>query len=119
MDRNKNVTGNKTLDGNFLNVLLALKQNVMKDLNVADIAIIEQIKDNYNIYCKQLNNNLTTIVATKLNNLELSIGDCVVILYINDDFRLNLKRLKSNQSIVNTTETNYHTKNYGVIIGKL
>ena len=115
----KNITGNNVVSSDFLKVLLALKQSVMKDLNVSDIAIVTQIKDNYNIYCKSLNNSSSTIVCTKLNNLELTVNDCVLILYTNEDFRSNLKRYKSNKEIQNMTNSDYHNKSYGVIIGVL
>lgn len=114
------ITGNKNTDSSFLNVLMALKQNTMKDLNVADIAIITQVKDDYNIYCKSLNNSSNIIVATKLSTItDLDKDDIVLILYTNEDFRANLKRIKNGQVIQNTTSSNLHSKNYGVIIGVL
>lgn len=115
----KNITGNQTIDGSFLNVLLALKENIMIDLNVADVGIITKIKDNYNIYCNLLTNSSAVVVCSKLKNLELSENDCVLILYTNEDFRANLKRLKNNQSIVNIDSNIYHNKTYGIIVGIL
>lgn len=115
----KNVTGSEVVDGGFARVLFALKNNIMKDLNVADVARITAIKDDNNIYCSSLTNPSITLVCTKLKNLELSKEDCVLILYTNEDFRTNLSRFKNNQSISAITTTDKHTKNYGIIIGVL
>lgn len=110
-----NESGGKYVSSDFLKVLLALKKNVMKDTNVADVCIVNKVDDS--IYCAPVNNSNVTIVCDKLNNLNVSQNDIVVVLYMNSDFRQNLKRFKQNQPLMNVNSEQMHSLNYGVIIG--
>lgn len=109
------ITGNKNTSSSFLDVLMALKKNIMKDLNVAEIGIIKQIKgDDY--YCSLLNNSKTTIVCRNLTNIEININDLVLILFTNTDTRNNLNRYKSNQNLVSVENLQLHSNSYGIIV---
>lgn len=116
--KNDNVTGNETVNSNFLNVLLALKENIMKDLKVAEIGIVKEIKNDL-CYCYLLNSKSTELICIKLNNLSLSQNDIVLIVFTNTDFRTNLNRLKNNQETIDYTNGQKHSYNFGVIIGKI
>lgn len=107
------VNGNKNLNNGFLDVLMALKKNTMKNTRVAEIGIVE---DSTNLKCSLLNNSSTYIQCTKLSSVTVNKGDVVLILFTDTDFRNNLKRINDNLKPLEVTEVN-HSINYGVIIG--
>ena len=107
--------GNRVPSSDFLQVLLALKGNIMRDLNVADIAIVD--KDDGPIRCKLLNNEEIKIECEKLKGLTIAKDDLVLVLFTNSDFRNNLKQIRNNQKPQKTSSQSLHNKNYGVIIG--
>lgn len=107
------VSGNKNLNDGFLDVLMALKKNTMKNTRVAEIGIIE---DSTNLKCSLLNNPSMYIQCTKLSSVTVNKGDVVLILFTDTDFRNNLKRINDNLKPLEVTEVN-HSINYGVIIG--
>ena len=117
MINNEKVSGNKNVSSDFLRVLLALKSNVMKDLNVAELAIVNQIK-NDTYYCSLINSSNITLNCIKLKNLQVQENDIVLVIFTNTDFRQNLKRIKSNQKTIdNVTNENLHNKSYAIIVG--
>lgn len=122
----------------FLRVLMALKTNIMKDINVCDIAIVKSISDE-GVYCTMLNNSQTTVLAKVMSPLktesneetnttdttdsttepQLQVNDIVVVLYTNTDFRQNLAKLSAGESTYDVDSTTRHSKSFGVIIGTL
>lgn len=111
------VTGNQVVSGDFLRVLLALKDCIMRNCNVADIAKVTRI--NSNTYdCTAIGNSNTIYSAISLQGLDIRQNDAVLILFTNTDFRVNLNKLKNGQALQNQTETtDLHSTSYGVIIG--
>lgn len=107
------VTGNKNLNDGFLDVLMALKKNTMKNIRVAEIGIVEDV---ISLKCSLLNNPSLFIQCAKLTSLELNKGDVVLIIFTDTDFRSNLKRVNDNLKPLEVTEVN-HSINYGVVIG--
>ena len=112
-----NGTGNQTFDSDFLKVLLALKQNVMKSLNSSDVCSIETVNpDSYS--CKSLGSG-DMIECYALKDLVLTEKDIVVIIYPDYDFRSNLRRIKNNKELQYVNQESRHTKDCGIIIGVL
>ena len=112
------ITGNKNLTSDFLQVLLKLEKKTMKDLSVAEVC--EVISTNYNYYqCISVNNSNEVYNCYKLDGLEINKKDIVLVIYTNTDFRQNLERIKKGATKINTTTEEYHSKSYGIIIGKL
>lgn len=111
-------TGNQNVSSDFLKVLMALKSNIMKDLNVAEIAIVSQ-KNGDEINCYLLNDNNVRVVCISLHNVTVNEGDIVLIIFTNTDFRTNLKKYKQNRATYKVEADTLHSKNYGVIIGKI
>ena len=109
-----NISGNQNNTNDFLEILLALKRNINKNLNVADVAQIINI--NGKISCKLLSTN-ETIECIALQNLSLEKGDVVLILYCDTEFQTNLMRIKNNSITKENTSKIYHSKSYGIIIG--
>ena len=112
-----NYKGNEVNSKDFLEILFALKNNIMKDLNVCEVAQIESISND--IYkCKILSTD-EIITAVPLQNLQIAQNDVVVILFSNTDFRTNLKRIQNNNIGITDDTLNLHNKSFGIIIGIL
>ena len=68
-----NYKGNEVNSKDFLEILFALKNNIMKDLNVCEVAQIESISNE--IYkCKILSTD-EIITAVPLQNLQIAQND--------------------------------------------
>ena len=106
--------GNETFSSDFLQVLLALKSNIMQDTHCSNLAIVKSIDSS--ITCRLLNSD-TKIVCTSLQGLELKKDDCVLVTFVDEDFRTNLSRLKSGKETVNTTLKSQHSIDFGIITG--
>lgn len=112
-----NYKGNEVNSKDFLEILFALKNNIMKDLNVCEVAQIESISNE--IYkCKILSTD-EVITAIPLQNLQIAQKDVVVILFSNTDFRTNLKRIQNDNVAITDDTLNLHNKSFGIIIGIL
>lgn len=112
-----NYKGNEVNSKDFLEILFALKNNIMKDLNVCEVAQIESISND--IYkCKILSTD-EVITAIPLQNLQIVQNDVVVILFSNTDFRTNLKRIQNDNVAITDDTLNLHNKSFGIIIGIL
>lgn len=112
-----NYKGNEVNSKDFLEILFALKNNIMKDLNVCEVAQIESISSG--IYkCKILSTD-EVITAIPLQNLQIAQNDVVVILFSNTDFRTNLKRIQNDNAGITDNTLNLHNKSFGIIIGIL
>ena len=112
-----NYKGNEVNSKDFLEILFALKNNIMKDLNVCEVAQIESISSG--IYkCKILSTD-EVITAIPLQNLQIVQNDVVVILFSNTDFRTNLKRIQNDDVAITNDTLNLHNKSFGIIIGIL
>lgn len=112
-----NYKGNEVNSKDFLEILFALKNNIMKDLNVCEVAQIESISSG--IYkCKILSTD-EVITTIPLQNLQIAQNDVVVILFSNTDFRTNLKRIQNNNIGITDDTLNLHNKSFGIIIGIL
>ena len=112
-----NYKGNEVNSKDFLEILFALKNNIMKDLNVCEVAQIESISNE--IYkCKILSTD-EVITAIPLQNLQIAQNDVVVILFSNTDFRTNLKRIQHDNDGITDDTLNLHNKSFGIIIGIL
>lgn len=108
--------GNKTENTSFLDVCFALKNNIFRTMNVADLCVVRSINDNI-ARCEYLTNSETTIETTMLMNLEINVNDVVLVVFTTNDFRASLKAYKTNQANTNNTTTTFHDKRYGVIVG--
>lgn len=109
-------TGNNVQDNDFFRLLLALKNNIMRATNVAELAIVEKVSDK-EIICSMLNDSNKKITCVKFKDLMIAKNDIVLVIFTNTDFRTNLKRVKNNQSAQTIEEKDLHSKSYGVIAG--
>ena len=94
--------GNKGLNKNDdLEVLLALKRNIFRELNVASLGQVKEIGETYKVvlfptYSDELE---LTIECFKLRDLEITTGDVVLVLFLDRNFLQNLKQIKNNHSL--------------------
>lgn len=111
-------TGNKSLENDLLQVFLVAEKKTMKDLNVAEVAIVNKI-DNNKYRCTLINNSKTVLDCYCMDGVNVQEKDVVVVLFTNTDFRTNFKRLLSEAEVQNIESKEYHSKNFAIIIGKL
>ena len=113
-----NNTGNKNVTSDFLRVLLTLKKNIFRDLNVAEVGVIGNIDgDDINV---TLFADGTNILCKKLSQITLKSGDVAVIIFAGHSFATNANRVKNNQLPVYSGDSEtLHTRSTGIIIGTL
>ena len=101
----------------FARVLFALKENIMKSVNVADVARVMSVSGS-NYFCESIADG-SVVNAIKLDNINIDVGDFVVIVFCNRDFRANLKMANYMTKFKETNNNQQHSSAFGVIIGKL
>lgn len=105
-----------------LEVLLALKRNILRDLKVASLGIVKSIKDNIikvNLFPTYTNENEITIDCYCLKNLEVNKDNVVLVLFLDRNFIQNLNQKNNNQQFTKVDSKNIelHSLKYGVVIG--
>ena len=105
-----------------LEVLLALKRNILRDLKVASLGIVKSIKDNIikvNLFPTYTNESEITIDCYCLKNLEVNKDNVVLVLFIDRNFIQNLNQKNNNQQLTKVDSKNIelHSLKYGVVIG--
>lgn len=110
-DQSKN---NQAVSSDFMRVLLALKDNVMRNLHCAELGIVKKIDST--IQCELVNAPNININCVKLKSVELKQNDIVLIIYTDSNFTENLKRFKNHKNRENTIN-DMHSQQNGVVIG--
>ena len=109
------ITGNRNEAEDLLNVLLALKKNIFRDLNVCEICSITAVSgDKYVVV--PINNSKEKLYCSTITSTNLKVGDLVLVIFTNRDSRLNLSRLKQGQKPQDISSDEYHSKEYGIIV---
>lgn len=107
-------TEQNNVSSDFLRVLLALKSNILKDTNVADVCKVMQKNSDGSWSCQSLNDS-SMVAAQNIVDLDLAVGDFVCVLYIDQPYRSNLLKAISRQPTKSLTEER-HSKSAGLII---
>ena len=107
--------GNNFVSSDFLRVLKALKENILIEINVADICQVTAINGVEEYIWKSITDE-SMITALTLEGETINVGDLVVVIFINGDFRTNLKRLKAGLVSQAIESNQRHSKAFGVII---
>lgn len=110
--------GNKVFSGDFLKVLLALKESIMKDIHCSELAIIKEVHTN-NCNCSLLSNPEIKINAYKTKGTICRVGDIVLVAFSDNDFRSNLLKKDSNSQLQVIDSPIKHQLDYGIIISNL
>lgn len=138
-NRDKKYNTVKSVQGGLYDVVIALKQNIMKSLNVATFAKVQTIdlvnqtaivtpfplvdgENEKNIECfatmipKIENDNISWI--SLINNL--TKGDIVIIVFTNRNSKQTLVQAKKGMKLTSLTEnSNLHSDTFGIIIGMM
>lgn len=117
MNNNQN-TGNQNEEYTLNKIYAAMKQNIFRDLNTAEVVQVISIDDTNSKYlCSLMSNPNLKFECTKLQDLTVEQSDIMLCIFTSTDFRANLIKYKNNQ-VVNTMQVNeLHSKNYGILIG--
>ena len=108
--------GNDTENSSFLDVCFALKNNVFRTLNVADVCVVREINGDI-LRCEYITDSGTNIDCVKLQGLDINVSDVVLVIFTNNDFRASLNAFKASQANTDSKTTLYHEKAYGVVVG--
>lgn len=109
---------NKVFSGDFLKVLLALKESIMKDIHCSELAIIKEVYTN-NCNCSLLSNPEIKINAYKTRGTTCRVGDIVLVAFSDNDFRSNLLKKDNNSQLQVIDSPIKHQLDYGIIISNL
>lgn len=107
-----------------LEVLLALKRNIFRDLKVASLGQVKEVGDSiikvipFPTYS---NESEITIDCFKLKNIEVEKNDVVLVLFLDRNFIQNFKQIKNNQvkTKLDSKNVELHSTKYAIIIGTL
>lgn len=108
--------GNDSENSSFLDVCFALKNNVFRTLNVADVCVVREINGDA-LRCEYITDASTNIECTKLDGLDIKVNDVVLVVFTSNDFRASLNAFKANQANTDAKTLTFHEKSYGVIVG--
>lgn len=109
---------NKVFSGDFLKVLLALKESIMKDIHCSELAVIKEVYDN-NCNCSLLSNPEIKINAYKTKGTICRVGDIVLVAFSDNDFRSNLVKNNNKSKLQVIDSPIKHQLDYGVIVSNL
>lgn len=108
------IEGNRNQTNNLLDLLLALKENIMRDTSVADFGKVTKVSEDGKYICDLINTNETVVCISF--GISASVDDVVLILFTDTDFRVNLKSIQQGRESSEVNTVHRHSKNYGVII---
>lgn len=109
-----------------LDVLLALKENIFKNLKVGSFGQVKNINEEDNtasvvLFPAYKNNIEITISVTICKNVIVKKDDVVVILFLDTNFKQSLRQTIKQQkrSSLDTSIVEMHSINYGVVIASM
>ena len=101
---NNNITGNKVKTNDLLRLLLTLKQNIMKDLNVAEVCKIVSKQSNNRYYVSLANDSSKKLSCVSISSDEFKENQQVVVVFTNTNY-------------LNKDDKELHSSNFGIILG--
>lgn len=111
-----NISGNKNTTASMHDLCEALKHNIMRHTNVADLVLITQKIDDTTYRASILSSPSKVIECTILKDISVDVNDIALVVFTSTDFRTNLAKAKRNQALTETQSV-LHSLNYGVIVG--
>ena len=109
-----------------LDVLLALKENIFKNLKVGSFGQVKKVNEEDNtasvvLFPAYKNNIEISINVTICKNLVIKEDDVVVILFLDTNFKQSLRQTLKQQkrSSLDTSIVEMHSINYGVVIASM
>lgn len=112
---------NMKIDGSFLEVLLELKNVIMKKLKVATLGIVKTVDtSNHMISITPfpiLENEKEKNIKCLCYDNTVDKDDVVLVLFLDRSSLINLKRIvNGNKAIMQINDYNFHTEEYGIVI---
>lgn len=116
--------GIKTNQNDELEVLLALKRNIMNEFKTSSLGVVREVgesKYKVALFPTYSNEVEITIDCFKLSNVVITKGDVVLVIFTDRNFIQNLNQLRNAQKITKLDYNNVelHTYKYAIIIGKI
>lgn len=107
---------NENSSSSFTDLIDALRNNIMRNTNVADLVQVIQVNDGtYKV--QSITNTEVIIDCISLSGLTFQVNDIALILFTKNDFKANLTKIKNGQTITTTSNKTMHSKAYGILIG--
>lgn len=110
--------GNISQQPSWMDVLMALKANIMRNLKVAELAIVKSINED-EISCVLLNDPEKTFKAHNPFNTEVSVDSVVLVIFLDIYSKSNIERYKRTGNInelIRVDHKNLHALDYGIIL---
>ena len=109
--------GNKVQSNDFLQLLLAVKRNTMKDTHVATLCVVSSIDNTTKTAkCRRLNERNIDLICIVPYDMTLQQGDVVCVIFTDDDVRINLSKIQNGSSYSDVDTANLHSLDCGIII---
>lgn len=108
--------GNAGQTSNLLDVALALKENIFRTLNCADVLMVNEVNDDSYV-CTKLNDSSLAFNCIALSGQSYQQGDIVLCIFADTDFRVNLTKVQNGKKPSQFITLDRHSLSYGVIIG--
>lgn len=108
--------GNQFVSSDFLRVLKALKENILIEINVADVCQVSSVSGTNEYLCRSISDESIVSAISLDANDTINVGDFVLVVFTNNDFRTNLKRVKAGLPSQGSESTERHSKAFGVIV---
>lgn len=111
--------GNYVEDTSFVDVLKAVKQNIFKTMQTAELCVVREANSDGGYKCEFLTNSQIFISAIGFQNADIRVNDVVLVVFTGTDYRASLNAYKNGDANTSTTTLIYHQKQYGVIVGRV
>lgn len=109
--------GNYTENTSFVDVLKAVKQNIFKTMQTAELCVVRESNGDGSYKCEFLTNSQIFISAIGFQNADIQVNDVVLVVFTGTDYRASLNAYKNGDANTSTTTLIYHQTQYGVIVG--
>ena len=121
-DKFKGFNSTPTSD-DIMSLARAIIENTMRNLHVASIGVITEIKNN-KVKAKLIPTNQgedeKEIEVANIYGLEVEKNDIILILFLDKDFKNNLEQLNRNeQYLVKNNNNELHHENFAIILGDI
>lgn len=109
------ITGNNVVTSDFVRVLMALKENIMKDAHCLELAIVKEINDE-KVNCQLVSDPSITVQAIRINNMSVVKNQIVLLGFNDNDFKYNLLQHYNNGSLKEIDAKSRHVLTNAIIV---
>lgn len=113
-------SGRDTNDSDLMEVLMALKANIMRDLHVGTFAIVKKVDPVQVEFFPKIDGEEDKLVEVECTIQEVYVNDVVYVVFADRNFLPALRRLKKGQKMTTMqNDSDLHSEKYGIAIAKL